>query len=308
MTNQNVPNIPTKLDVGGLSLEKPLVPPHAPSDEAVQKLIDKFLYGGGRSSAQKIRNFLNGTWLGEPLHVVLTDVPIGAWTVGISFDALDVIRARREFSLAADISIALGLIAATGAAVTGIADWSDVDPPARRTGFIHGILNLSATALFATSLVLRKKKSRMAGRTCAALGYALITYAAHLGGEMVYKDRVGVDRTAGQAFPEEFTAILPESELADDKPTRALHDSVAILLVRRGKRVFALAETCSHFSGPLAEGKLVGNSIVCPYHNSQFAMEDGRVLNGPAVHPQPCLEVRVRNGLIEVRRPVGQVK
>jgi hypothetical protein len=80
MTNQNVPNIPTKLDVGGLGSEKPLVPSHAPRDEAVQKLIDKFLYGGGRSSAQKIRNFLNGTWLGEPLHVVLTDVPIGAWT------------------------------------------------------------------------------------------------------------------------------------------------------------------------------------------------------------------------------------
>jgi nitrite reductase/ring-hydroxylating ferredoxin subunit len=148
----------------------------------------------------------------------------------------------------------------------------------------------------------------MAGRTCAALGYAVMTYAAHLGGEMVYKDRVGVDRTAGQTFPEEFTAILPETELPDDKPTRALHDSVAILLVRRGKQVFALAETCSHFSGPLAEGKLVGNSIVCPYHNSKFALEDGRVLNGPAVHPQPCLEVRVRNGLIEVRRRIGQAK
>jgi hypothetical protein len=41
--------------------------PHAPINERLQKLIDKFLYGCGRSSAQKIRNFLNGTWLGEPL-------------------------------------------------------------------------------------------------------------------------------------------------------------------------------------------------------------------------------------------------
>src|SRR5881394_3161647 len=125
MTNPNIPTIPTNLDIGVLNSEESPVPPHASIDEAVQKLIDKFLYGGGRSSAQKIRNFLNGTWLGEPLHVVLTDIPIGAWTVGIAFDALDVIRARREFSLAADISIALGLIAATGAAVTGITDWSD---------------------------------------------------------------------------------------------------------------------------------------------------------------------------------------
>jgi nitrite reductase/ring-hydroxylating ferredoxin subunit len=64
-----------------------------------------------------------------------------------------------------------------------------------------------------------------------------------------------------------------------------------------------MAETCSHFSGPLSEGKLDGDSIVCPYHASRFALEDGRVLNGPAVHPQPCLEVRARNGQIEVRKP-----
>jgi nitrite reductase/ring-hydroxylating ferredoxin subunit len=216
-----------------------------------------------------------------------------------------VVRARREFALAADTSIAIGLIGAAGAAVTGVTDWSDIDPPARRTGFIHGLLNLTGTVLFTTSLVLRRKRSRTGGRICAALGYAVMSYAAHLGGEMVYKRRVGVDRTEGQPFPREFVAVLPETALKHDQPTRVLHDSVPILLVRRGERVFALAETCSHFSGPLAEGKLVGNSIVCPYHNSRFALEDGRVLDGPAVHPQPCLEVRVRDGQIEVRQPVG---
>lgn len=308
MTNPNIPTIPTNLDIGVLNSEESPVPPHTSIDERVQKLIDKFLYGGGRSSAQKIRNFLNGTWLGEPLHVVLTDVPIGAWTVAIAFDVLDLIRARREFALAADTSIAIGLVGAAGTAVTGVTDWSDVDPPARRTGFIHGLLNLSATALFTTSLVLRKNRLRTAGRICAALGYAVTSYAAHLGGEMVYKRRVAVDRTEGQAFPREFVAVLPEPELKDSKPTRALHDCVPILLVRSGERIFALAETCSHFSGPLAEGKLIGNSIVCPYHNSRFSLEDGRVLDGPAVHPQPCLAVRVRDGQIEVRQSVARIR
>ena len=308
MTNPNIPTILTNLDTGVLNSGESPVLPHASIDERVQKLIDKFLYGGGRSSAQKIRNFLNGTWLGEPLHVVLTDVPIGAWTVAIAFDVLDLIRARREFVLAADTSITLGLVCAAGAAVTGVTDWSDVDPPARRTGFIHGLLNLGATALFTTSLVLRKKKSRTSGRICAALGYAVTSYAAHLGGEMVYKRRVGVDRTEGQAFPKEFVAVLPDQELKDDKPTRAVHDGVPILLVRSGERIFALAETCSHFSGPLAEGKLIGNSIVCPYHNSRFSLEDGRVLDGPAVHPQPCLEVRIRERQVEVRKSVAPIR
>ena len=56
-------------------------------DEKLQKLLDKALYGGGRPEAQSLRNFLNGTWLGQPLHVVLTDLPIGAWTVAMVFDA-----------------------------------------------------------------------------------------------------------------------------------------------------------------------------------------------------------------------------
>jgi len=156
-------------------------------DEKLQKSLDKFLYGGGHPSAQKIRNFLNGTWLGEPLHVVLTDVPVGAWTVAMAFDALDMVYDRREFRRGCEVSIGLGLLAAAGAAVTGMTDWSDVDPPARRLGLIHGLLNLSGFALFATSLFLRKRQSREIGRVASALGYAAMSYAAHLGGKLVYE-------------------------------------------------------------------------------------------------------------------------
>src|SRR6476660_2742598 len=279
------------------------MPASKPFDEKIQKALDKALYANGNPAAQKARNFLNGTWLGEPLHVVVKDVPIGAWTVAMVFDALEMINSRHEFAVAADTSVAIGLAGAAGAAITGVTDWSDVDPPARRLGLIHGLLNIGATALFATSLILRKKKARSQGRGFGVLGYALMSYSAHLGGKMVYEHRVGVDRTAGVTFPENFTAVLPESKLPDNTPTRAIHQCVPILLVRRGPRLFAMAETCSHFSGPLSEGKLEGDSIVCPYHASRFALEDGRVLNGPAVHPQPCLAVRARNGQIEVRRP-----
>lgn len=276
-------------------------PARQPVDDRLQKLLDRTLYGGGHPSAQKIRNFLNGTWLGEPLHVVLTDVPVGAWTVAMAFDALDLVFNRREFARACETSIGIGLLAAAGAAVTGMTDWSDVNPPARRLGLIHGLLNLSGSALFATSLLLRKKKSRKTGRIVGILGYAVMSSAAHLGGKLVYEHRVGVDRTAGQVFPVQFAAVLPETSVMDGKLTRAMYQGTPILLVRRGDRLFAMAETCSHFSGPLSEGKLEGDTVVCPYHFSRFALEDGRVLDGPAVHPQPCLEVRTRNGQIELR-------
>jgi nitrite reductase/ring-hydroxylating ferredoxin subunit/uncharacterized membrane protein len=293
--------------MGGLDSQKLQKPVPRPIDDRLQKRLDRMLYAGGRPEALRLRNFLNGVWLGEPLHVVLTDIPIGAWTAAMIFDGFSLFRSGRELAWAADASLAIGLAGAACSAATGVTDWSDVDPPARRTGLIHGLLNISATALFATSLILRKKRSRAAGRFSAALGYAVMAYAAHLGGKMVYENRVGVDRTDGQPLPEYFVAVLAESDLPDDKPTRAVYQGVPILLVRRGDRLFAMAETCSHFSGPLAEGKLVGDSIVCPLHNSRFFLEDGRVLDGPAVHAQPCLEARTCDGQIEVRsRPLSK--
>jgi hypothetical protein len=65
-----------------------------PTEEGLQKLIHKaFQFKGGRQA----KNFLHGTWIGHPLHVILTDVPIGAWTTAIVFDALDSMNARRQY-------------------------------------------------------------------------------------------------------------------------------------------------------------------------------------------------------------------
>ncbi len=286
---------------GGVDCVESRIPKLKPFEESLQKLVHKAFTSGG-SRGQSVKNFLHGVWIGHPLHVILTDVPIGAWTVALVFDGLEAMNGNREFAAAADTSIGIGLAGAAGAAITGLTDWQEADAPARRLGMIHGLLNVGATALFLTSLICRKRKSRTKGHVFAALGYAVATVSARLGGQMVYDHRVGVDRTAGQAFPQDFVPVLPETELAEAKPTRAEHDGVPILLVRRGTRVFALAETCSHFSGPLSEGSLDGDSIVCPWHKSRFALPDGRVLDGPAVHPQPCLEVRIQNGQIEVRK------
>ena len=299
MENQGAGAKDGTADLNGV-VSKPTLRP--PVDETVQRILDKALYAGGRPEAQKLRNFLNGTWLGEPLHVVLTDVPVGAWTAAMIFDLLGLILHRNELTSAADVAIGIGLAGAAGAAVTGATDWSDVDPPARRLGLVHGLLNLGGTAMFATSLVLRRKRSRRSGFIVSALGYAVMSYAAHLGGKLVYEHRVGVDRTDGQVLPDNFVGVLPEAQLADDKPTRAMAQGVPILLVRRAGRLFAMADTCSHFGGPLSEGKLMDDCIECPLHASRFALEDGHVIDGPAVHPQPILDIRIRDGQIEVRK------
>ncbi|MGZ6404346.1 MAG: DUF2231 domain-containing protein, partial [Bdellovibrionota bacterium] len=139
-----------------------------PTEETLQKLLHKAF---GFSGGQAIKNALHGTWLGHPLHVILTDVPIGAWTAAIAFDALESITGRRAYGVAADAAVTVGLVGAVGAATTGLTDWQDIDPPARRIGLVHGLLNVVSATFFTGSLVARKRRSRSNGRNLAALGY-----------------------------------------------------------------------------------------------------------------------------------------
>jgi nitrite reductase/ring-hydroxylating ferredoxin subunit/uncharacterized membrane protein len=268
------------------------------AEEAVQNVAKNTLQAAGDGT----KDFLHGTWIGHPLHVILTDIPIGAWTAAVACDAIASITDNDDFDAAADATVGIGLAGAVGAAVTGITDWSEVDPPARRIGFVHALLNIGATGLFTASMISRRRGSRASGRGLAALGFVLATVSAKLGGSLVYEHRIGVDRSSERPSPPDFEPVLADSELPHDTPKRATWQGTPILLVRRGAQIHALQETCSHLGGPLSEGKLEGDTIQCPWHGSTFSIIDGSVVRGPAVHAQSCLDVRVRNGQIEVRR------
>jgi nitrite reductase/ring-hydroxylating ferredoxin subunit/uncharacterized membrane protein len=218
------------------------------------------------------------------------------------FDALESMTGRRAYGVAADAAVSVGLVGAVGAATTGLTDWQDIDPPARRIGLVHGLLNIASAALFTSSLVARKQKSRSSGRNLAALGYAVSSMAAYLGGNLVYEQEIGVDHTASEKLPHDFVRVAADADIPAGKPVRVEQDGVPILLVRQGSQVYALAETCAHLGGPLSEGKVEEETISCPWHGSRYSIRDGHVIDGPSVHPQPCLETRVRNGQIEVRR------
>ena len=57
---------------------------------------------------------------------------------------------------------------------------------------------------------------------------------------------------------------------------------------------FAIADLCTHDSGPLGEGELVDNQIECPRHGARFDVETGKPLCLPAVVPVPTYPVQVR--------------
>jgi nitrite reductase/ring-hydroxylating ferredoxin subunit len=145
-------------------------------------------------------------------------------------------------------------------------------------------------------------------------GYGAMLLSAYLGGQMVYDHKVGVKREAQAEPPEKFTRVMAVKDLPEDTPTRADADGLPILLVRRGDQVYALAETCTHLGGPLSEGTLEGDSVICPWHGSRFRLSDGQPLDGPSPFSQTCFEARIRSGGIEVRQafsaapPPAQIK
>jgi nitrite reductase/ring-hydroxylating ferredoxin subunit/uncharacterized membrane protein len=276
----------------------------APLEERLQRAVTGAFAAGG-TAGRAVKNFLHGTWLGHPLHPVLTDVPIGAWTTALVFDALDAGSHgwpwQRTVRRGADDAILVGIVGALGAAVAGVTDWQHTDGKARRTGLAHAMLNTIALGLYAGSLLMRRRGARGAGRTLAGAGFGVMLASAYLGGRLIYREHIGVDH-AQREEPEGYLRALRESELREGQPVRAELNGLRVMVVKRGGRVYALGERCSHLGGPLAEGQLQEESIVCPWHGSRFALEDGRVLDGPATMPQPCFETRVRDGFVEVRR------
>src|SRR5436190_23155970 len=121
-------------------------------------------YGSAGAAGRQLKNAVHGVWLGHPLHPVLTDLPLGAWATALVFDAAEGATGDRVCARAADLAVGIGVAGAVGAAVTGLTDWSETDGRAKRLGLVHGLLNLSATSLYATSLAMRRNGERDAGR------------------------------------------------------------------------------------------------------------------------------------------------
>jgi nitrite reductase/ring-hydroxylating ferredoxin subunit/uncharacterized membrane protein len=260
----------------------------------------KDAYASAGDAGQRVKNFAHGVWLGHPLHPVFTDIPIGAWTAGLVIDAVAAAKHDRAMQRAGDVAIAVGLAGAAAAAVTGLTDWSETNGRAQRTGLVHGLLNIAATTLYAAAYMLRKNGSRAAGQQCAVAGYAIAAGSAWLGGDLVYDQRIGVTHATADD-PEEFTAVAKSDAVSEGTMIRARHEGVDALVVRQRGRVCALAHSCSHLGGPLSEGTLKDGSVVCPWHGSEFALDDGTVINGPATQQQPAYDVRERSGSVEIK-------
>jgi nitrite reductase/ring-hydroxylating ferredoxin subunit/uncharacterized membrane protein len=249
---------------------------------------------------QRLRDFLHGVWLGHPLHPVLVQFPVGAF---MSAAVLDLLPGRGR---AATTLIAAGTAGAVPAIAAGLQDWSEMGPDRRRVGLVHATANGIALGLYAGSLVARLRGRSGLGKILGYAGLSAAGLGAYLGGHLSYSQGGGMNQAAPETMrvPMEWTVIGSLADLPEGKPVVRKAGEVPLLVYRLGDRVTAMIERCSHETGPLGEGKVVGEGrdacVVCPWHGSEFRLVDGKVKHGPAANDQPLLRTRVENGQVEV--------
>lgn len=140
--------------------------------------------------------------LGHPVHPMLIVFPLGLLSTAVVFDVLYVVTGNGDLPVFSFWALVAGLVGGAAAAIFGLIDWLGLprDSRARGVGALHGAGNALVMALFAGSLLLRLDQAAylpdVLPLVLGIAGAAVSLVTAWLGGELVYRLRVGVDDDA----------------------------------------------------------------------------------------------------------------
>jgi len=246
---------------------------------------------------------------GHPIHPILVSFPIVFFFSTLVFDVLGVLLYRYDLHIIARYlnmgGIGFGLLAA----IPGIIDYFSVIPPnssGKKRGAKHGLINMSTIILFSLVLFLRTDlPSFYLIIGLEGIGIILLSIAGWLGGTLVYRNQIGVDiryAHAGKWKEEYFKDTAKEIRVASVDELKVnqmklLHiDNKRIVVCRTEKGYAAFDDHCTHRGGSLAGGSMICGTVQCPWHGSQFDVNSGNVLAGPARENILVYSVRKRGG------------
>jgi len=244
----------------------------------------------------RIRDVLNGTWLGHPVHPLIVQAVAGTWLSAsvVDFTVRDEATAR--------YLAAAGLAASVPAIAAGAADWSEQHEQQMRVGVIHALANTIAASCYGSSLLMR---SRRASRMLRLAGLTAVSVGGLMGGHISFRLAGGANHA--EAIPHitepGWHYLAKVADLPENKPVRLMLGEVPVVAVHLGDEVHVLADRCSHMSGPLSDGELNDGCLTCPWHGSVFRVADGSVARGPATAPQPAFSSRIVGGAVQVELP-----
>jgi uncharacterized membrane protein len=160
-------------------------------------------------SALAMMDFLQGKWLGHPIHPILVHIPTALWPAALVFDLLSRLGIGGNAMVRTSAyAILLGLVVAVAAVAPGIADWSGIkrERPAWKIGLIHMLLNIAGIVLWAINLALRwgsRDDAAMVGAgplLLSVIGTLLLLVSGYLGGRLVYGYGISVARISKEKW------------------------------------------------------------------------------------------------------------
>lgn len=91
----------------------------------------------------------------------------------------------------------------------------------------------------------------------------------------------------------EFVKVAKTSDLAPGEKMLVDYKGAPVGLFNIDGQFYAIYDVCTHDGGPLVEGDLHGNIIVCPRHGARFDVKTGAVRTLPAYAPVPTYQVKL---------------
>ena len=232
----------------------------------------------------------------HPIHPMLITFPFGLWVTSFIFDVIGRVSANHDLFAAGFYAVIAGCVGAALAAVPGVIDLFATVPPnssARQRGYLHGGINVLALLLFIFIAWRRGSGQTVPDNlslVLSCIGIIGIFISGWLGGTLVYRNQIGIDRRFANAKSslerrvEEGRPIANVSEIGPGQLMLAKVGPKAerIALGKCSDGVHAFQDRCTHKGGPLSDGALVDCKVQCPWHGSQFDITTGRVVAGPA--------------------------
>ena len=247
---------------------------------------------------------------------MLVAFPIALWVMAFIFDLIGVARDHSGLWAAGFYCVIAGCVTAVLAAIPGAIDWLTVVPPrssAKSRGLLHGSLNVLALILFIYVAARRGSAAPEPDKVALgvmAVGVIVLAISGWLGGTLVYRNQIGVDhRYAGagkfrmRSLDSWTRPVCHQSELGDGQMLLASILGERVVIGRCADGLFAFSDHCTHSGGPLSDGALVGCTVQCPWHGSQFDIKNGRVVSGPAEERITTYEIEIRSGEVYVKNP-----
>jgi uncharacterized membrane protein len=144
---------------------------------------------------------------GHPIHPLLIPFPIVSFIGALVTDVMLLTTLERGWGTASNWLLGVGLVTALAAAAAGMSDYLG-DDRIKKIGAAtrHMIANIVVVTLEAVNLVVRltggPSEVGSLGVWLSLASVVILVYSGWLGGELVYKHRVGVQQLPGSPSPD----------------------------------------------------------------------------------------------------------